>query len=284
MHLSIVFQYLVFYHSAYDLCNDFLIIFYFIRRTIISMENLFELALESAESAGRGAEIGERRLSPFLRRLTFSSASASYGSAEGSVCHTLILDADPLEEESLSEEIASGVAETITSLGCGRGRRVLVVGLGNSSAVVDALGTETVGRLSAGEKGRKYLATVLPSVFGVTGMESAAVVRGVAGEYRPDLILSVDTLSTRRAERLARAVQISDGGIVPGGGVGNRREPITPSALGVPVISLGVSLLAHADRCASLPPSLVVTPKEIDLLVPLFASALARGVERALFE
>ena len=74
---------------------------------------------------------------------------------------------------------------------------------------------------------------MIPSVFGVTGMESAAVVRGVSAEYRPDLIISVDTLSTRRAERLCHAVQITDGGVVPGGGVGTKREPISEEALGV---------------------------------------------------
>ena len=245
------------------------------------MEYIDELALESAESQVRGREIDECRLSPRLRRLTF--LSSDFFGAKG-VYHTLIAERDPLSEARLAAEVASGISEAIRSLGGFGKRRVLAVGLGNPSAVVDALGAETVERLSAGEKGRKYLATIRPSVFGVTGLESAAVVRGVASEYRPDLILSVDTLSTRRAERLARAVQITDAGVVPGGGVGNRRKPISEETLGIPVISIGVSLLAHADRCASLPAGLVVTPKEIDLLVPWFADALSVGVERALFE
>ena len=76
----------------------------------------------------------------------------------------------------------------------------------------------------------------------------------------------------------------SHGGVVPGGGVGNRREPISEESLGVPVISIGVPLLAAADRCSSLPAGLVVTPKEIDLLVPFYAEALAEGIESALFE
>ena len=250
------------------------------------MEYLSELALESAESRASGREIEECRISPRLRRLTFLSSDyfGGYDPEGQGVYHTLIAEVDPLADERVAEEVASGVAAVIKSLGCVGTRRVLCVGLGNPSAVVDALGAETVQRLSAGEKGRKYLATIRPSVYGVTGLESAAVVRGVAKEYRPDLILSVDTLSTRRAERLARAVQITDAGVVPGGGVGNRREPISPSSCGIPVISIGVSLLARADRCSSLPAGLVVTPKEIDLLVPWYADVLAVGVERALFE
>ena len=244
-----------------------------------------ELALESAELAGSGARIEERSLSPFLKRVTFHS-SELYGDGKrhgDALYHTLIATADPLTDDDLMRGIAAGVAKCVKSLIKGGRKRVLAVGLGNPATVVDALGAETVKRLSAGKRGGRYLATMIPSVFGVTGMESAAVVRGVSAEYRPDLIISVDTLSTRRAERLCHAVQITDGGVVPGGGVGNKREPISEEALGVPVISIGVPLLARAERCSSLPAGLVVTPKEIDLLVPRFSLALAEGIERALF-
>ena len=246
----------------------------------------FELAMESAVIAGSGRRVEERVLSSSLKRVTFTAPPLSLGENSGRDAryHTLVTTGEPLSEEGISEEIKRGVAMSVKDLVKRRGRRVLAVGLGNPSAVVDALGTETVGRLSAGERGRRYLATIIPSVFGMTGLESASVVRGVCSEYRPDLILSVDTLSTRRAERLYRAVQITNGGVVPGGGVGNRREPISEESLGVPVISIGVPLLAAADRCSSLPAGLVVTPKEIDLLVPFYAEALAEGIERALFE
>ena len=45
----------------------------------------------------------------------------------------------------------------------------------------------------------------------------------------------------------------------------------------VPVLSVGAPLLTSVA-------GMVVTPKEIDLLVPRFASALAAGVEKGLFE
>ena len=250
------------------------------------MEIFSELALETAETAGAGLKIDKEVLSPSVTRLCFVAPSAVFeGKGRGrSNYHTLITKGDPLEDDALMEELSKGVAASLLALLKGRKKRVLAVGLGNPSAVVDALGAEVVKRLSAGEKGKKYLATMVPSVFGVTGMETARVVKGVASEFNPDLILTVDTLATRRAERLFRAVQITDGGVVPGGGVGNRREPICAETFGIPVLSVGVPLLARADKCASLPEGLVVTPKEIDLLVPRFAISLARGVEEALFE
>ena len=250
------------------------------------MENHTELALEAAGALARGAMKKSIMLSPSLRRLCFTAPTA-FGENNGynkGVYHTLLLETDPLGDKKAVKEIKEGVALSVRAFGGGKKRRVLAVGLGNPAAVTDSLGAETVKRLSAGAKGKKYLATVIPSVFGLTGLETASVVKGIAAEYRPDLVVAVDTLSTKRSERLFRAVQITDGGLVPGGGVGNRRLPLCEEVLGVPVLALGVPLLAFADRCSSLPQGLVVTPKEIDLLVPLFASALAGGVEKGLFD
>lgn len=242
------------------------------------MDFFSELALETAQTAGVGLKIGERRLSSSLKRLCFVAPSAfGEGGARGSgTYHTLIASGDPIANDAILREISDGVARSVRLLG-GKKRRVLAVGLGNPSAVVDALGAECVKKLRTGQRGKKYLAAVLPSVFGVTGLETALVVKGVAAEFHPDLVLCVDTLCTGRIERLSRAVQVTDGGVVPGGGVGNRRLPLCRETLSVPVLSVGAPLLTSVA-------GMVVTPKEIDLLVPRFASALAAGVEKGLFE
>lgn len=250
------------------------------------MEDYFELALESAEGTESGIEVKERRISSRLTCLSFR-ADRDFGERDqrkkGNY-HTLLTAESVIENPRLEREIGDAISELISSLTSRKKGRVLAVGLGNPAAVVDALGAEVMSHLKSGARGRGYLATVVPSVYGVTGLETATVIKGVAREFNPDWILCVDTLATRRAERLFRAVQVSNAGLTPGGGVGNRRLPVSAENLGVPVISVGVPLLAHADRCASLPAGLVVTPKEIDLLVPAFARALCRGVEGALGE
>ena len=245
----------------------------------IFMDEYFELALESAENASNGIEIRERKLTSSLSSLSFRTAGTN---GRTGVCHTLITTGNVLEDRT-RDEIERAVSSLLSRSIGKRMRRVLAVGLGNPAAVVDSLGCETVKRLRSGERGKGYLATMIPSVYGLTGLESASIVRGVAAEYRPDLVIAADTLATRRAERLFRAVQIGEN-VVPGGGVGNRRTPLSFETIGVPVLSLGVPLLAHAERCSSLPDSLVVTPKEIDLLVPAFAEILAEGIERVLSE
>ena len=252
------------------------------------MDRFDELALESAEAPKGGLTLTEKRMSEgivcisFLAESPFGDGKMQRGKGR---YYTLLGEESVLEREKLSEEMIEALAKILRSLiPAAKRRRVLAVGLGNPAAVVDALGSETVKRLRVGAHRRGYLAAIAPSVFGVTGLESASVTRGVIGEFAPDLVICVDTLATRRAERLFRAMQITDCGILPGGGVGHRREMLTGETLGVPVLGVGVPLLAHADRLSDLPKGLVVTPKEIDLLVPLFADIVARGVEKALVE
>ena len=251
------------------------------------MDGYYELALESAEIAGNGSSVKEKALSRRVKLLSFTSdlpfGNKDFLRLQGKY-HTLVTVEDVLAEPSLQKELSHAVAEVLSLFKVKKAKKVLAVGLGNPLTVVDALGCESVKNLRAGARGDRYLATLVPSVFGRTGVESLSVVRGVVLQIKPDLVLCVDTLATRRAERLSRAVQITDGGILPGGGVGNQREVLNGQSVGVPVLSVGVPLLSHADKCASLPEGLVVTPKEIDLLVPTFASLLAEGVERALFQ
>jgi len=243
-----------------------------------------ELALESAKTASALSDRREKKMSRRVRLASFRAEQA-FGpegeERENGEYHTLLINGNLPEISDLSEEVSKDIAEVLSPLLKGR-RHLLVVGLGNPKMVVDALGSETVAALPTGDLCGRYLSALTPSVFGVTGLESASVVRGVVKETSPDLVLAVDTLATRKADRLFRAVQIGNVGISPGGGVGNRRESLSRGTLGVPVISLGVPLLAHADLCSSLPAGLVVTPKEIDILVPAFARCLATGIEWAL--
>lgn len=63
---------------------------------------------------------------------------------------------------------------------------------------------------------------------------------GVIDRIHPELILAVDALAARRLSRLMCTIQMTDTGIVPGSGVGNARTALTQTALGVPVLSIGV--------------------------------------------
>lgn len=170
---------------------------------------------------------------------------------------------------------------------------VLVVGLGNRAVTPDALGPATAEMVLAtrhiqGEFARaagladlRPTAVVTPGVLGQTGTESSETVRGVCREIHPAAVIVIDALAAGDVERLGRTVQLCDSGIAPGSGVGNDRRPLNREVLGVPVIGMGVPTVVDAQVKGCAAP-MMVTPKEIDLLISRAARLLAMSIHCAL--
>ena len=154
--------------------------------------------------------------------------------------------------QTLCEELAqlvTGLPETAT---------VLVVGLGNRSVTPDSLGPRVVEQVYVTRHVNQYLPEVLsspvrsvcavsPGVLGITGIETQEIVRGIVQHVKPDLIVMIDALASRRAARISTTVQLSSAGISPGSGVGNTRAGMNQTTLGVPVIAIGVPLVVYAS-------------------------------------
>lgn len=204
--------------------------------------------------------------------------------------------------QSLRAE-AEAVAEQVRALlgeahGC-----VLVVGLGNRSVTPDAVGPRMTEHLLV----TRHLVSSLPETFGsfrpvaaiapgvlfATGVESGEIARSVARAVRPAAVIAVDALCAQSPARLGSTIQFSDTGISPGSGAGNRRFALNRETLGVPVLAVGVPTVVRADTLAgtgdgteerSCPEleDLLVTPKDIDLLVEETARILGRGISLAL--
>ena len=221
--------------------------------------------------------------------------------------------------EALSRELA----KTIRGMLPGRVRTVLVTGLGNRSVTPDALGPRTVERVlvtrhmdgclpaDVAERMGSVCAAA-PGVLGVTGIETAEVLRGMAQHVRPDAIIAVDALAARDSQRICSTIQVADTGIAPGSGVGNHQKALTRETLGAPVIAVGVPMVVYAatiasDAMGALIRSggatqqeeetltacvqrvvseqlgeMIVTPREVDALVERMAGIVAEGINMAL--
>ena len=134
---------------------------------------------------------------------------------------------------------------------------VLVVGFGNWKSTPDSLGPQLINQLMATRhlhgnvpeeilKGVRPVVTIAPGVLGMTGIESADIVRGIAERVKPSLILAIDALAAGSASRIGTTIQISDTGVTPGVGVGNQRAAINQETMGIPVISIGVPTIVKA--------------------------------------
>ena len=152
----------------------------------------------------------------------------------------------------LTKQVADIVAKELVELaGLPRRGDVLIVGLGNWQATPDALGPKVISQLMITRHIREHIpqelggrlnpvAAVSPGVLGITGIETADIIKGIVEQIKPELIITVDALAARAPSRLLTTIQIADTGIQPGSGVGNKRPGLTMNTLGVPVIAVGV--------------------------------------------
>ncbi len=186
------------------------------------------------------------------------------------------------------------------------GGSVLVVGLGNDAITPDALGPRTASMVLAtrhiqGEFARSVglndlrpTVVLKPDVLGNTGMESSEMVRGVCRVVKPAAVIAVDALAARSVARLGCTVQLSDTGISPGSGVGNNRKALNCETLKLPVIGVGVPTVVDAgtlvrdltgseqEAVSPRGAEMMVTPREIDLMIARAARLLAMTIHAAL--
>jgi len=206
------------------------------------------------------------------------------------------------------------IAKELTSLLPKTGP-VLVVGLGNTEITPDALGPKSIELVlatrhisselakSAGLGDLRPVACFVPGVLGRTGVETGETILGVVKTVNPSAVITIDALAARRLSRLGRTVQMADTGVTPGSGVGNARTEICQKNLGVPVIAVGVPTVVDAATLAydlvsksnqqvneeemrgRLEPEgsqMMITPREIDLVIERAARLIAMSINRAL--
>lgn len=157
----------------------------------------------------------------------------------------------------LSEELGQILKATLGRESLG-GASVLAVGIGNRSITSDALGPLTAEKINVTRHlslldvsikmgGMCTVSAFACGVMGETGIRSLELVRGVVEQTAPDAVIAVDSLAARECARLASTVQISDGGIAPGAGIGNLQYAINREALGIPVVAIGVPTVVSAS-------------------------------------
>ncbi len=188
---------------------------------------------------------------------------------------------------------------------------VLVAGLGNTEITPDSLGPKTSARILAtrhitGELARstgldrlRPVAVMQTGVTGQTGIETGEYIMSIVKRIKPNAVVVIDALASRRLERLGCTLQISNTGISPGAGVGNHRTKINRETIGVPVIAIGVPTVVDVQTLASdllgksigkkaeslIAPqgrSMVVIPREIDLLTERASRLIAFALNGAL--
>ncbi len=238
-----------------------------------------------------------------------------------------------ITEEEISK-ISNTMSEELKKLinkHVGKTDEILIVGLGNEYSTPDSLGPKVVREVDVTrhifkylpqfvEDGDREVSAIAPGVLGVTGIETQEILKGIVDNVKPKLIIAIDSLASKSIDRISSSVQLSDTGIIPGAGVGNKRRELSRDTLGVPVIGVGIptvvelatlvsdgidifiktlqekaesndylNKLKENDKYEEVKEALnvgeynmIVTPKEIDDLIENMKNIVARGINYAI--
>ena len=216
-------------------------------------------------------------------------AAKKIGKPKGKYCTLKFPRLDTLADTA---PLKRAIVFALGELSGGKNDNAMIVGLGNADITPDALGPLCAGaviatrHLSSDLKSRLGLdclhtvSCIVPGVLGKTGIEAVDIIKATVEETKPDIILAIDALAARTPENLCRTIQMTDSGIAPGSGVKNERKQLSFDTLGVPVIALGLPTVIDAGILPGFKSkeNMMVTPKEIDLLVARAADITARAV------
>lgn len=157
------------------------------------------------------------------------------------------------QEEDIqnASEVLTNELKNILDMHVQKQDEIIIVGLGNIYVTPDSLGPKVINEIDVTrhlikyvpdvvEKDTRSVSAVAPGVLGTTGIETVEILKGIIENTHPKLVVVIDALASRSIERISSTIQISDTGIIPGGGVGNARTEISEKTLGIPVIALGI--------------------------------------------
>lgn len=182
-------------------------------------------------------------------------------------------------QEKVERVFAKEFNQFLKQLGIKKDASCLVVGLGNWNVTPDALGPITVENLLITKhlfelqpeqvsEGFRPVSAITPSVMGLTGIETSDIIQGVIEKTKPDFVIAIDALASRSIERVNTTIQVSDSGIHPGSGVGNKRKELSMDTLGIPVIAIGIPTVVDAVS---------ITSDTIDYMLKHFGKELREG-------
>ena len=257
------------------------------KRTDLAIENL-DFSSDIEGLAVSETEIGDIKIT--AAEIKSDSAAERLGRAKG---RYITLETGDIASELFPiSETAEVLAKELRSL-MGEAESALVIGLGNTDITPDALGPMAADRVLAtrhlsseikdktGLSRLRSVSVLSPGVLGQTGMESAEVIKAICREIEPDIVIAIDALAAADIERLGKTVQLSDAGISPGSGVGNRRRELGEGTLGRRVIAIGIPTVADSS-CFGGSCGYIVTPREIDMLISRAGELISTALNFAL--
>ena len=220
---------------------------------------------------------------------------------------------DKTDRESLIKELSYELKLLLKHKGFKYGDTVLVVGLGNKYVTADALGPKSAINVNVTNhlyeldfkslpKDSSRVCVLTPGVMGQTGMETSDIIKSINSKLKASFVIVIDALASMNIKRINKMIQITDTGISPGSGVGNKRKGIDKETLKTEVIAIGVATVVEVSNIVhqllselNVKPNkeiinileeneykLVVTPKDIDEEISFLSEVISTSINIAL--
>lgn len=130
-------------------------------------------------------------------------------------------------------------------------KKFLIVGLGNIKSTPDSLGPKVIDNILVTrylyetpgidvDENYSNVSAIIPGVSGTTGIESTDIILGIIDKIKPDIVIAIDALASSSIDRINKTIQMTDTGIEPGSGVGNKRKELSYDTLNVKTIAIGI--------------------------------------------
>ena len=136
----------------------------------------------------------------------------------------------------------------------------LIIGLGNEKSTPDSLGPLVISKTlvtnyiylyGSLDEGFRRVCAISPGVMGETGIETSDLLKSIVNTIKPNFVITIDALAASSVERVNKTIQMTDSGINPGSGVGNKRKEISKEILGIPTIAIGIPTVVDAASIVS---------------------------------
>lgn len=164
--------------------------------------------------------------------------------------------------------------------------KYFIVGLGNYKITADALGNNVVEKILSTTKDieNKNISSnnfgnvfsIAPSIASKNGVYTGSIIKSLCKEFKPDIVILIDSLTCKNIDYLGRTFQINTSGLTPGCEIGNKQPKINKKYLKIPVISIGcpvVCNLSNLINTSKYDP--VLTLKDIDIAIVKYAEIIA---------
>ena len=197
---------------------------------------------------------------PIFKSIVGKKASETIGKKEGTY-YTVDLTELNIHDSKTIENVEKALASVLKN--CLEENKLL----GKNTIVTRHLAINNT--LS---EGFSNVSAMSPGVMGTTGIETYDVISTMSDKIGADFVIIVDALATNSIKRINKTIQITDTGIKPGSGVGNKRKEISYDTINKPVIAIGIPTVVDATT---------ITVDTIQMVLKYLNLAMNNGTSKA---